>query len=65
MQFSAHNAFLLKIQIHTFYYVRVRMIKATVNNISALSWRLVVLARKPENPEKTADPPQITDKPIT
>jgi hypothetical protein len=30
---------------------------ATFNNISAISWR------KPENPEKTTDLPQVTDKP--
>ena len=35
---------------------------ATFNNISALSWRLDLLLRKPKYPDKTADPPQITDK---
>ena len=49
-------------QIHAFYYVGVRMFNPTFNSISVLSWRLALLVRKPEYPEKTADPPQITDK---
>jgi hypothetical protein len=49
-------------QNHTFYYARARMFNPTFNYISALSWRLDLLVRKPEYPDKTADPPQITDK---
>ena len=49
-------------QNHTFYYVRVMMFYPTFNNISALSWSLDVLVRKPVYPDKTADRPQITDK---
>jgi hypothetical protein len=35
---------------------------ATFNNISAISWRSVLLVAKPENLEKTIDLPQATDK---
>ena len=35
---------------------------ATSNNISIISWWSVLLARKPEDPEKTTDLSQVTDK---
>jgi hypothetical protein len=39
------------------------VLSATFNNISAISWRSVLLVeRKPEYPEKTTDLSQVTDK---
>jgi len=35
---------------------------ATFNNISVIPWRSVYWSRKPENPEKTSDLRQVTDK---
>jgi len=35
---------------------------ATLNNVSVISWRSVLLVEKPEYPEKTTDLPQETDK---
>jgi len=35
---------------------------ATFNNISAISWRLVLLMEETEYPEKTTDLSQVTDK---
>ena len=35
---------------------------ATFNNISAISWRSVLLLEELENSEKTPDLPQVTDK---
>jgi len=35
---------------------------ATFNNITVISWRSVLLVRKPENPVKTTDLTQVTDK---
>jgi hypothetical protein len=40
----------------------VMVYKATFNNISVISWHQLYLWRKPEYPEKTTDPPQVTDK---
>ena len=34
---------------------------ATVNNISAISWRSVFLVEETRLPEKTNDPPQVSD----
>jgi hypothetical protein len=34
----------------------------TFNNISAISWRLIVLGRKQEYFEETTDLPQVTDE---
>jgi hypothetical protein len=45
--------------------VRVMMLNATLNNISVISWRSVLLVevwRRPKYPEKTADLLQVTDK---
>jgi DNA-binding Lrp family transcriptional regulator len=42
--------------------VRAVVFNATLNNISAISWRSVLLAEKPEYPEKTTDLPQVIDK---
>ena len=42
--------------------VRVMVFNATFNNISAISWRSVLLAAEPEYPEKTTDLPQVIDK---
>jgi hypothetical protein len=36
--------------------------KATFNNILLISWRSVLLVEKTEDPEKTTDLPQVTDK---
>jgi hypothetical protein len=38
------------------------MFNATFNNISAISWRSVLLVEEPEYPEKTTDLSQVTDK---
>ena len=38
------------------------VLNATFNNISAISWRSVFWRRKPEDPEKTTDLSQVTDK---
>jgi hypothetical protein len=35
---------------------------ATFNNISAISWRSVLLVEETESPEKTTDLSQVTDK---
>jgi hypothetical protein len=35
---------------------------ATFNNISAISWWSVLLLEEPEDPEKTTDMSQVTDK---
>jgi uncharacterized membrane protein len=35
---------------------------ATFNNISVISWRQFYWCRKPEDPEKTTDLSQVTDK---
>jgi hypothetical protein len=35
---------------------------ATFNNISVISWQLVLLVEEPGYPEKTTDLPQVTDK---
>jgi hypothetical protein len=35
---------------------------ATFNNISAISWRSVLLVEETENTEKTTDLSQVTDK---
>ena len=42
--------------------VRVMVFNATFNNISVISWRSVLLPRKPEYPEKITDLPQVTEK---
>ena len=41
---------------------RVIVFNATFNNISVLSWRLVLLVEETEVPEKTTDLSQVTDK---
>ena len=38
------------------------MFNVTFNNISAISWRSVLLVGKPEYPEKSTDLSQVTDK---
>jgi len=38
------------------------VINATFNNISAISWRSVLLGRIPEYPEKTTDLSQVANK---
>ena len=42
--------------------VRVMVFNATFNNISAISWRSVLLVEETENPEKTTDLQQFIDK---
>jgi hypothetical protein len=37
------------------------VLNATFSNISVISWRSVLLGRKPQYPEKTTDLPQVTD----
>jgi hypothetical protein len=41
---------------------RLMVFNATINNISAISWRSVYCWRKSDNPEKTTNPSQVTDK---
>ena len=41
--------------------VRVKVFKATFNNILAISWWIVLLVEEPEYPEKTIDLAQVTD----
>ena len=36
--------------------------KATSNNISVISWRSLLMMKKPEYPEKTTDLSHVTDK---
>jgi hypothetical protein len=38
------------------------VLNATFNNISVISWRSVLLVEETEDPEKTTDLPQVTDK---
>ena len=38
------------------------MFNATFNDISVISWRLVLFVEKPEYPEKTTNLQQVTDK---
>jgi hypothetical protein len=38
------------------------VLNATFNNISAILWRSVLLVEETEDPEKTTDMPQVTDK---
>jgi hypothetical protein len=40
----------------------VMVFNATLNDISIISWRSVLLVEKTEYPEKTTDLPQVTDK---
>ena len=42
--------------------VRLMVFNATFNNVSAISCRSVLLVRTPEDPEKTTDLSQVTDK---
>ena len=46
----------------TTYNFRFRVLNATFNNISVISWQSVLLVGKPENPEKTTDLSWATDK---
>jgi len=41
-------------------FVCLVVFSATFNNISVISWRSVLLVRKPEYPEKTTDLSQVT-----
>jgi hypothetical protein len=38
------------------------VLSATFNNISVISWRSVLLVEETEDPEKTTDLLQVTDK---
>ena len=42
--------------------VRVQVFNDTFNNISVISWRSVLLLEEPEDPEKTTNLEQVTDK---
>ena len=44
------------------FVVCVMVYNANFNNFSVISWRSVYWWRKPENPEKTNDLSQVTDK---
>jgi len=44
------------------YRVSLMVFNATFNNISVISWWSVLLVRNPEDPEKTIDLSQVTDK---
>jgi hypothetical protein len=39
-----------------------KVLNATFNNISDISWQSILLMEKPDYPEKTIDLPQVTDK---
>ena len=43
-------------------FVCLMVFNATFNNISVISWRQFYWGRKPEDPEKTTDLSQVTDK---
>ena len=42
--------------------VSVMVFNVTINNISVISWRSVLLVEETDYPEKTTDLPQVTDK---
>ena len=44
------------------YGVNVMVHNAIFNNISVISWRSFIYVEEREYPEKTKDPPQVTDK---
>jgi hypothetical protein len=44
------------------WLVAFMVFNATFNNISAISWRSVLLVEETGGPEKTTDLPQVTDK---
>jgi SpoU rRNA methylase family enzyme len=44
------------------YGVNVMVHNAIFNNISVISWRSFLYVGEREDPEKTNDPPQVTDK---
>jgi hypothetical protein len=44
------------------HMVRVLVFNATFNNISAISWRPVLVVEEAEYPERTTDPGQATGK---
>ena len=43
-------------------FVSLMVFNTTFNNISVISWWTVLCQRKPEDPEKTTDLSQFTDK---
>ena len=45
-----------------FTVLRFMVFNVTFNNITVISWRLVLLLEKLEYPEKTTDLSQVTDK---
>ena len=45
-----------------FTVLRFMVFNVTFNNITVISWRLVLLVEKLEYPEKTTDLSQVTDK---
>ena len=55
------DLFKKKSSIHGFMFGFL-LLNATFNNISVVSWSPVYWWLKPENPEKTIDLPQVTDK---
>jgi len=48
--------------MNTYLRVRVMVFNATLNNISAIQWRSVLLVEETRVTEKTTDLPQATDK---
>jgi hypothetical protein len=43
-------------------FVCLMVLNASFNNISAISWRSVLFVEESEDPEKTSDLSQVTDK---
>jgi Leucine-rich repeat (LRR) protein len=47
---------------HLFDLIDLIVLNATFNNISAISWRSVLLVEETGGPEKTTDLSEVTDK---
>jgi len=43
-------------------FVCLMLFNATLNNISVISWRSILLVEETEDPQKTTDLSQVTDK---
>jgi hypothetical protein len=48
--------------VEILWFVRLMVFKTTFNNISVISWRLVLLVEETGGPEKTTDLSEVTDK---
>jgi hypothetical protein len=49
-------------QVFDCLFVCLMVFNATFNNISVISWQSVLLVEETEDPEKTTDLPQFTNK---